>query len=273
MELIIYKKNPYFLFCVLVISFLFVKTSVLAQVDDVEDNYEYDTMIVKRKIKKEFIYPDYKKGDMDFYLSPIALLEPFATIYFGTEYFLKDKISVYTDVGYILNLRKERSLGNEIALPHSNYVSYVLKPEIRFYDKNNPQKASYHGIKFMFRNMNYKEQQVVYDEYFFDQASQSWTVGGASYDSDYRTRRRSVGVQYVRGWKGKFAKTWTSNFYFGAGVRFISNKPIDKRPEPFGSWNNFDIGFLDLEKQYKLVSMDVSVGLRIGTKLKPRIIN
>jgi hypothetical protein len=244
------------------------KTQNMAQ-DETE--YEYDTVITKRKIKKQFLYPDYKKGDLDFYLSPLAFLEPCATAYFGVEYFLKNKISIHTDIGYILNFRKNREVDNNIALPHSAYPSYVIKPEIRFYTKNNPQKASYHAIKFMFRNMNYKEDQFVYDEYFFDQNSQSWTISGEGYQSDYRVRRRSIGIQYIKGWKGRFAKSWINNFYFGVGVRYISNKPIDKRPTPFNSnWEEWSIDFLELDKQYKFISMDIALGLRIGTKLKKR---
>ena len=84
-------------------------------------------------------------------------------------------------------------------------------------------------------------------------------------------RRRSIGIQYVKGWKGRFAKTWSSNFYFGVGVRYISNKPIDKLPTPFGDdWEIFQIEFLDLDKQYKFISMDISLGFRLGTKLKAR---
>ncbi|WP_338792107.1 hypothetical protein [Bernardetia sp. MNP-M8] len=271
----IYLKNNCIYFISTLTIFFFYFTNSYAQVDVIEDEYEYDTIIIKRKVKQQFIYSNYKKSDLDFYLSPIALLEPFATVYFGTEYFLEDKISLYTDIGYILNFRKERNLENSgIPLPHSNYPSYVIKPEIRFYTTNNPQKASYHAIKFMFRNMNYKEKQIVYDEYFFDPTTQSWTVAGASYESDYRVRRRSIGIQYSKGWKGKFVKTWTSNFYFGVGARLISNKLIDKRPTPFtDDWIELGLEFLDLERQYKLFSMDISVGVRIGTKLKARAAN
>lgn len=238
---------------------------------DTKVEYEYDTIIVKKEIKNQLRYPDYKKGNLDFYLSPFALLEPRATAYFGVEYFLKDKISIHTDIGYILNFRQEQSVDNGIALLHRSYPSYVIKPEIRFYTKNNPQKSSYHAIKFMFRNMNYKEEQFIYDEYFFDENTQSWSVFGEGYQSDYRVRRRSIGIQYIRGWKGKFAKTWISNFYFGLGMRYVSNKPVDKRPTPFGdNWELFEISYLDLKKQYKFIMMDVAVGFRIGTKLKKR---
>jgi len=236
-----------------------------------EAEYEYDTIIVKRKIKPKLRYPDYKKGDLDFYLSPFALLEPCTTAYFGVEYFIKDKLSIHTDVGYVFNFRKQKNVNNEFALPHSSYASYVIKPEIRFYSKNNPQKSSYHALKFMFRNMNFKEQQFVYDEYFYDENTQSWSVSGEGYQADYRVRRRSIGIQYIKGWKGRFAKSWISNFYFGVGVRHVSNRPIDKRPTPFGdNWGMFEIDYLDLEKQYKFISLDIALGCRIGTKLKKR---
>ena len=245
--------------------------TLFAQNDSSEVEYEYDTIIVKRKIKPKLRYSDYKKGDLDFYLSPFALLEPCPTAYFGVEYFLKDKISVHTDIGYVFSIRNNQNFDNGIALPYSSYPNYVIKPEIRFYTKNNPQKASYHAIKFMFRNMNYRESQFVYDEYFFDENTQSWSVSGDGYEADYRVRRRSVGIQYIKGWKGKFAKTWISNFYFGVGVRYISNKPIDKRPTPFSdNWELFEIEYLDLEKQYKYVTMDIALGFRLGTKLKQR---
>ncbi|WP_375561114.1 hypothetical protein ACE193_00745 [Bernardetia sp. OM2101] len=269
------KHTKWLFFSFLLLSSILNTNLLFAQNDstkiEAEIEYEYDTIIVKRKIKKKSRYPDYKKSDLDFYLSPLALLEPCATAYFGVEYFLDDKISVHTDIGYILNFRKERTGDNQIALPHSSYPSYVIKPEIRFYTKNNPQKASYHAIKLMFRNMNYKEEQFVYDEYFYDENNQSWTVSGNGYDSDYRVRRRSIGIQYIKGWKGKFAKSWISNFYFGVGVRYISNQPIDKRPTPFGDNSDvLEIDYLELEKQYKLISMDVALGFRIGTKLKKR---
>lgn len=233
--------------------------------------HEYDTIIVK-KSKPQLRYSDYKKGDLDFYISPFGLIEPFPTAYFGVEHFMKDKISIHTDIGYIFNFRRKRDTeNNDIPLPHSSYVSYVIKPEIRFYTKNNPQKASYHAIKFTFRNMNYREEQFIYDEYFYDTNTQSWTVSGEGYQSDYRVRRRSLGIQYIKGWKGKFAKSWTSNFYFGVGVRYISNQLIDKQPTPFrDNWELFQIDYLNLEKQYKFISMDIALGFRIGTKLKDR---
>lgn len=266
----------------LVLSFFSFNTNLLFAQDDTvtvvkstqnmaqnHTLYEYDTVITKRKIKRKALYSDYKNGDLDFYLSPFALLEPCPTVYFGIEYFFKDKISIHTDLGYIFGLVGERNAGGGINVPYSSYPNYVIKPEIRFYTKNNPQKASYHAIKFMFRNINYKEEQFVYDEYFFDQNSQSWTISGEGYQSDYRVRRRSLGIQYIKGWKGRFAKSWINNFYFGVGVRYVSNKPIDKRPTPFGdSWELFEIDFLELDKQYKFISMDFALGLRIGTKIK-----
>jgi hypothetical protein len=243
-----------------------VKTEI-----EYNSEYEYDTIIVKRQIKSKLLYSDYKKGDLDFYISPFAFIELYPTAYFGVEYFLKDKISIHTDIGYIFSFVGEKNTGGGINSLYYSYPSYVIKPEIRFYTKNNPQKASYHAIKFMFRNMNYKKEQFVYDEYFFDENTQSWTVSGEGYQSDYRVRRRSVGIQYIKGWKGRFAKSWINNFYFGVGMRYISNKPIDKRPTPFGdNWGIFDIKYLDLKKQYKFISMDMALGFRIGTKLKKR---
>jgi hypothetical protein len=264
------KPINYYLF--IPVFFLIFQASPTFAQSIVQDStlYEYDTIIVRRKIKPKLRYSDYKKGDLDFYLSPFALLEPCPTAYFGVEYFLKDKISVHTDLGYIFSFVGESSINNGIVgRINSSYPNYVIKPEIRFYTKNNPQKASYHAIKFMFRNMNYRENQFVYDEYFYDENTQSWSVLGEGYQSDYRVRRRSVGIQYIKGWKGKFAKTWVNNFYFGVGVRLISNKPIDKRPTPFGdNWGLFNMNYLDLSSQYKLISMDVALGFRLGTRLK-----
>lgn len=261
------------LFTFLYVFFLFFLhiQHVFSQEDSLKYYYEYDTIIVKKKIKKiKFAYQDYKKGEVDFYISPLGLFEPSSTIYLGIEYFLKDKISIYTDLGYILNFKETRN-NTDFPLPHSSYISYVIKPEIRFYTKNNPQKASYHALKLMFRNMNYKENQFVYDDYFYDSNTDSWTVSGEGYEADYRVRRRSIGIQYIRGWKGKIPKKWTHNFYCGVGVRYISNRPIDKQPTPFGDgWELFQIDYLDLEKQYKMVSMDFSVGIRLGTKLKTK---
>lgn len=252
-------------------NLLFAQNDSIKIESEQEYEIEYDTIIVKRKIKPKLRYPDYKKGDLDFYLSPFALIEPCPTAYFGVEYFLKPKISIHTDIGYIFNFRKDKNVDNGIALPHSSYTSYVIKPEIRFYTKNNPQKSSYHAIKLMFRNMNFKEQQFVYDEYFYDENTQSWSVSGEGYQADYRVRRRSIGIQYIKGWKNRFVKSWISNFYFGVGVRYISNKPIDKRPTPFGNnWGLFEVEYLNLERQYKLISMDIALGFRIGTKLKKR---
>ncbi len=257
--------------------FLFSLTTptLFAQNDSLEVEFEYDTLIVKRRIKQQFYYPDYKKGDVDVYASPFALLEICPTLSFGVEYFLKEKISVHTDVGYIFGLSSQTEQDPDINInrPYSSFPNYVIKPEIRFYTTNNPQKASYHAIKFMFRNMNYKKNQLVFDEYFFDEQNQFWTPVGASIESDYRVRRRSIGIQYIRGWKGKLGKTKISNFYFGIGMRYIANQPIDKRPTPFdrgfgGFSSSLGIDILDIERQYKLITMDIALGFRIGTKIK-----
>lgn len=238
-----------------------------SQTDTTNYHYEYDTVIVERKIRK-LKFEEYQEKDMDFYLSPLALLEPCPTLYFGTEYFLKNKVSIYTDVGYIFSFRRDRDF-DDMRTPYSSRPNYVIKPEIRFYTKNNPQKASYHAIKFLFRNMNYKEEQFVYDEYFFDENTQSWSVSGEGKNVDYRVRRRSLGVQYIKGWKGRFIQNWTTNFYFGLGMRYVSNKLIDKRPSPFrGGRNVWEIDFLKLDKQYKFMMLDVALGVRIGSKLK-----
>ena len=264
------KPQHFFTFFLLAILYLATNQMVFSQKDTVNYYYEYDTIIVERKIRK-LKFDTYKKGDADFYVSPLALLEPCPTIYFGTEYFLKEKLSIYTDVGYIFSLVGDQN-GSNFNTLYSSYPSYTIKPELRFYTKNNPQKASYHAIKLMFRNVNYKEEQFVYDEYFFDETTQSWTVFGEGRVEEYRVRRRSVGLQYIKGWKGRFAKTWISNFYFGVGMRYVANIPIDKRPTPFTSddWGIWDTDFLDIKKQYKFVMLDLACGFRLGSSLKKR---
>ncbi|WP_291726513.1 hypothetical protein [Bernardetia sp.] len=263
------KKQHFLSLLLFLLTYFTTDQFLLAQKDTVNYYYEYDTIIVERKIKK-LRFSEYKRADMDFYLSPLALFEPCPTIYFGTEYFLKDKLSIYTDIGYIFNLTGSQSDNNRNL--YSSYPSYAIKPEIRLYTKSNPQKASYHAIKLMFRNVNYKENQFVYEEYLFDENTQSWSVFGEGMETDYRVRRRSVGLQYIKGWKGRFAKTWISNFYFGVGFRYIANTPIDKRPTPFelNDWGLFNLEYLELEKKYKFMMIDVACGFRIGSKLKKR---
>ena len=271
-------KNKFFIvmdklifFVFLLLSFCSLTTqSVFSQEDTLNYEYEYDTIIVERKIRKLKL-EEYKKGNLDFYLSPLGIFELCPTAYFGVEYFVENKISLYTDVGYIFSFRGERNVDNGVSFPYSSYPNYVIKPEIRFYTKNNPQKGSYHAIKFMFRNMNYKERQFVHDDYFYDEDLQRWTPVGSGYDSDYRVRRRSVGIQYIKGWKGRLGKTWINNFYFGVGMRYVANQPIDKRPIPNNDfWRSWNVGYLDLEQQYKFITIDGAVGFRIGTKLKKR---
>ena len=261
---------------------------LLAQSSSIESIY--DTIYTKRKIKlvrKEVTPSNYKRGDIGIYVSPVAIIEPRPTIYLGGEYFVKDRMSVYTEFGYTINLlgltlntetnpavAAQEDQVNQTIL-NSSKANYVLKPEIRWYrDGNNPRDAAYYGFRLMWRNMNYLKNQRTFEEYAFSTLTDNWTGIGQESISIYPIRRRSMGVQFLLGWKNSLFKIISSNLYMGVGVRYISNVPKNKIFDPFeqldATLNDLDLDFLSFNKQYKFVTMDFAFGMRFGGRIKQR---
>jgi hypothetical protein len=253
-----------------------------------DQQVEYDTVFSKRKIeliRRDATSKEYKKGDVELYVSPIAVIEPRPTIYLGAEYFIKDRFSISTDVGYMVNLTGTE-LNTEInsvssgqenqinqTILNSSRANYVIKSEFRWYRKySSPKDAAYYGIRLMWRNVNYLKNQRTNEEYFFSTLTNNWTAIGEENISIYRVRRRSVGVQFLIGWKETVLKKITANWYIGVGVRYISNLPTKKAFDPFedfdSSLDELNLDFLRFNKQYKLVTMDFALGMRFGGKIK-----
>ena len=223
---------------------------------------------------------------MDIYISPLDLLVPTTpTIYLGGEYFIKDRFSIYTDLGYMVNLfglqlntetdptlSVQEDQADQIIL-NSSKANYVIKPEFRWYRNNNPKDATYYCIRLMWRNVNYYKNQRTHEEYAYSTLTNNWTGIGDENISIYRVRRRSVGIQFLLGGKDSFLKTFIANWYMGVGVRYISNLPTNKAFDPFEDFTNafyIDSGleFLKFNKQYKFVTMDFALGVRFGGNLK-----
>ncbi len=249
---------------------------------------EYDTIYSKRKItlvRRDAKTLEYTKGNIEWYVSPFALLEPCPTIYLGGEYFIKKDFSIYTDLGYMVNLTGAK-LNTEIDpflatqdeainqnILNSSKANYVIKSELRWYRKySNPQDAFYYGLRFMWRNTNYLKGQQVYEEYAFSTLTNNWTGIGDERISIYQVRRRSVGVQFLIGWKNSFFKKINSNLYTGVGVRYISNVPTNKVFDPFedfdSTFGDLNLEFLEFKKQYKFITMDFAIGIRFGGKFR-----
>lgn len=227
---------------------------------------------------------NYKKGDIEAYISPFALLEPRSTIYLGGEYFIKDRVSIYTDLGYMVNIIGVKlntesptvSSSEELTaqtILNSSKTNYVIKSEIRWYRKySTPQDAFYYGLRLMWRNVNYLKTQETNEEYFFSTLTNNWTAVGEESISVYKVRRRSIGVQFLIGGKDRLFKKASTNWYTGVGVRYISNSPTDKAFNPFenldSAFEELNLGFLDFSKKYKFVTIDFAFGVRFGGKIK-----
>ncbi|WP_375561115.1 hypothetical protein ACE193_00750 [Bernardetia sp. OM2101] len=265
--------------------FIIIFNNVSAQTDN---QVEYDTVYSKRKIeliRRDDTVEEYKKGDIDLYISPFAVLEPRPTIYLGGEYFIKDRFSVYTDLGYMINLTgielnteadptlsTQEDQVNQTIL-NSSKANYVIKTEFRWYRKySSPKDAAYYGIRLMWRNVNYLKNQRTFEEYAFSTLTNNWTGIGEENISIYKVRRRSVGVQFLIGWKNNVFKKINSNWYMGVGVRYISNLPTKKTFDPFEDFNSsleeLNLEFLSFNKQYKIVTMDFALGMRFGGRVK-----
>jgi len=281
---------PIISFKIIFLSFIayFLCTPILlAQTPDTD--VLYDTVYRKRKgklVRKKLTASNYKKEDIDIYISPFALLEPTPTIYLGGEYFVKDRLSIHTDLGYMVNLfglklntEIDPSLSaqeNQIdqTILNSSKANYVIKPELRWYrEGNNAKYASYYGIRLMWRNVNYLKNKQTFEEYAFSTLTNNWTAIGEDNISIYQVRRRSIGVQFLVGWKNSFFKKLSSNLYMGVGVRYISNVPTNKAFDPFEGFNDtlldeLNLEFLQFNKQYKFVTMDFALGMRFGGRLK-----
>lgn len=269
----------------LVVLFM-IFSSASAQTDK---QFEYNTIVSKRKIQficRDVISEKYKKGGIELYILPFAIIEPRPTIYVGAEYFIKDRLSIYTDFGYIFNLTGMK-LNTEISptssaqedqvnqtILHSAKANYVIKSELRWYRKySSPQNTAYYGIRLMWRNVNYLKNQKSQEEYSFSTLTNNWTGIGEENISIYQVRRCSVGVQFLIGWKDNILKKFTSNWYLGVGVRYISNAPRNKAFNPFEDFENspleeLNLEFLRFNKQYKVITMDFALGMRFGGRIK-----
>ncbi len=277
----------FFIFCV----YSLYSPFLLAQNSDTDTLYNtpYDTIYTKRKIKlirKELATNKYKKGTIELYSSPFALLElTTPTLYLGSEYFIKDRFSIYTDFGYMFPIFRSE-LNTEVdpllsaqenktdqLILNSARANYVIKSEFRWYRENSsPKDAFYYGIRLMFRNVNYLKNQQTSEEYIFSTLTNNWTAVGQENITIYRVRRRSFGVQFLVGYKDSFLKKFSSNLYMGVGVRYISNQPTNKAFDPFEDVDSFfeelDMDFVKFNKQYKFVTMDFALGLRFGGRIK-----
>lgn len=225
----------------------------------------------------------YKKENIELYFSPFALVEPRPTIYLGGEYFLKDRLSVYVDVGYMVNLIGAKLQTDATAATQDEFITqtilnsskanYVIKPELRWYrEGSSSEDAFYYGLRLMWRNVNYLKTQETYEEYAFSTLTNSWTAIGEERISVYKVRRRSVGVQFLIGGKNKILRRLSSNWYMGVGIRYISNVPLNKAFDPFedfdSTFEDLNLEFLTFNKQYKFVTMDFALGMRFGGKIK-----
>lgn len=227
----------------------------------------------EEKRKQNIVFPDYKKGDIDIYLSPFSIIWEFSpTFYIGTEYFFNDKVSIFTNVGYIFAWGTDPYRQNGGRLEHPSHISYTIKPELRFYKKNNPSDADYFAIKLMFRNMNYQDIENVFEEYQFDNINQNWNGIGNRTQQTYRIKRTTLGIQFIKGYKNKFFRKSIINFYYGIGARYVSNTFINKPFNPIesGAENDglFERGIFNIREEYKMIALDMTIGLRIGGKIK-----
>jgi hypothetical protein len=271
-------------FLSLVTVFIFFLNPTFAQTNQ---EVEYDTIYSKRKIKlvRKNATKEYQRGNIELYISPFALLEPRPTIYLGGEYFIRKNFSLYTDLGYMINitgaelntdinlaLSAQEELVDQIIL-NSSKANYVIKPEFRWYTKySTPKSAAYYGIRLMWRNTNYLKNQQTYEEYAFSTLTNNWTGIGEENISIYKVRRRSVGVQFLIGFKNYLFNKITSNWYIGVGTRYISTVPTNKAFDPFenfdSTFEDLNLEFLKFNKQYKFVTMDFALGMRFGGKIK-----
>lgn len=272
------------LFFLHVLIFILFTSSLYAQNYTLQEFYSFYKNKVNTNLHKEIKVNNYKKGDIDWYISPFALIEPRPTCYVGIEYFIKDNVSIYTDLGYLFNLTNRKlvqqtdlqnlqgvgSIGPTILDPSK--LNYVIKSEIRWYRDNNPYYSFYYGLKLMWRNTDYQKTQVSFEEYAYSTLTNNWTGIGNQQIEPYFVRRNSVGVQFIAGTKARGFGQGIINLYSGVGIRYIANKPLQKRYNPFDEGNifaqEFDLDFLDFSKQYKVITMDFSVGIRFGGKIK-----
>lgn len=229
---------------------------------------------------------EYKKGDIDWYISPLALLEPRPTIYLSAEYFIKDRVSIHTDLGYMINLTGTELLNDSTwntdrrfgsvgpAILDASKLNLVIKPEIRWYTQGSSRRdyAFYCGLKLLLRTAHFQKTQVGSEEYFYSTLTNNWTGIGDDILSTYAVRRNTIGLQFVVGKKDGLFKTGTSNLFVAVGVRYITNKPLKKVFNPFDNGNDrlkdFNLDFLDFSQQYKFVTMDFALGVRFGGRIK-----
>lgn len=274
---------------IFLIYLLFTSSIVFAQFTTSEE-YEIDySKKIPTLVKKEdyyFKFDDYKKNDVDFYFSPLKIIEPRPTLCLGIEYFIKNTISIYTDLGYIFNLTGRQlidsttnwqnwstngSIGSTIL--NSSTLNYVINSEIRWYkNKKNPQDAFYYALKLMWRNTNYLKSQIISEQYSYSTLTNNWTGIGTESIENYGVKRNSIGLQFIIGQKHDVFKKGIGNIYGGVGLRYIANKPLQKSFNPFDFGNqraeNLDLEFLDFSKQYKVITIDFSLGIRFGGKIK-----
>lgn len=228
---------------------------------------------------------NYKKGDVSIYFSPLALIEPRPTLYLGGEYFIKDRLSFFMDMGYMINITGMK-LNTEVnrtvsaqedqvdqTILHSSKANYALKPEIRWYRQNSsPKDASYYALRLIWRNANYLKNQRVFEEYAYSTLTNSWTAIGSENISIYQVRRQTLGLQFVIGRKDILFKGINTNVYTGVGVRYISNSPSKKAFNPFENidsiYEDLNIEFLKFNKKYKIITMDFALGVRFGGRVK-----
>lgn len=279
MSYIIYIRNLF-----LLITIFYCTTTLLAQ----NTTTSYDTIYTKRKIKlinKDLVSSNYKGGDIDIYFSPLALIEPRPTIYVGGEYFLNDKLSLFVDLGYMVNItgaelntQVDRTVSaqedaTDQTILNSAKANYTIKPEIRWYRQNsNSKDASYYGLRLIWRNVNYLKNQRVHEEYAFSTLTNTWSAIGDENMSIYRVKRQTLGLQFLIGTKKRFIKGINSNLYAGVGVRYISNQPENKAFNPLQAEGNLleelNLEFLSFNKAYKIITMDFALGVRFGGRIK-----
>ncbi len=284
-----YKKKVFLLktiFCFLLLNLLVQKT--YSQVDSLDKKntelYQYDIFTdssdyqnIKlpkvKKTKEKITYRNYEKGDIDIYFSPFSIIwELSPTLYVGTEYFFSEKLSIFTNVGYIFAWGTDPRKQNGGKLEHPAHISYTIKPEIRFYKENNPQEGRYSAIKLMFRNMNYQDVEAVFEGYEFDENTQNWNGIGNRTTENFRIKRQTIGIQFIKGHKNRLFNKYTHNVYYGIGIRYVSNLFIKKPYNPIESQDEndglFERGIFNVKEEYKMVSLDIALGLRIGGKIK-----
>lgn len=261
-------------------------TNILAQITD-DTETAYDTVHTKRTIKlikHEQTTENYKKGDISIYFSPLAIIEPRPTILIGGEYFINDRLSIYTDIGYLFNLtgtKIDTELDPTISAQEQSYPSilnssklnYVIKPEIRWYRKNSsPKNGEYYGVRLLWRDVNFLKNQRTFEEYAFSTLTNTWTAIGNEQISVYQVKRQTLGLQFLMGTKGRLFKGINSNLYAGVGVRYINNRIFKKAFDPFDTGNliieDLNLEFLDFSKEYKVITIDFALGVRLGTRIK-----